>query len=107
MPSNRAQIIRTQFLEYGQQLDKLPENDPEIVLTELGNGGAMLSEGATRTLVSLMRGDDDLVIIDRFWLQRHLERLGLQGGDINLLIDAMTGPINHNTPGLTIHRFAG
>jgi len=101
MQSNKIQVLRGHILQHGKHLDHLPAGNTAIQLTPLGSGGCMLSQTATRALVSLFRAEDDLVVIDRGWMRGQLLTLGIEGNQADLLLDNIGAPIRRDTPDLT------
>lgn len=102
MNTNRTHTIRDAVLKHGRILNKTPDDQSGIKITQLSSGGMMLNQGATRALLALIQGDDDLVLVDRYWMRKQLIRIGVAAGDTDLLLDNITTLILPDMLGLRV-----
>lgn len=82
--------MRTAILEHRRALDQLPDRAKRRrkgSISGTGSGSLIFSRAAAEQLVEIFEGSGEIRIIDRPWLHMQLERLGIAGGDVDLLLD--------------------
>ncbi len=83
-----------------KSLARLPE-DPHpspFAVMETGSGGVFMNRAAVETLIDLINGTGDHVVVNREWFRRQLLNIGCQAGQADLLLDNAGAPIPVGIP---------